>query len=218
MPASLADAGVRAPAARSRAITAARSTLADGCTTTTNPTNASAASPTAARGPTNRALNSTAPQTIVTFAPDTAVRCVSPAARNSASCRADTGGVAEDQSRKHRRLIGGQAPRDAVRERARTRWAARWTARPRRGRLSGRRKHGDSEIAPPRPADPGAECGGPARRQLGEPGDRRENHDPAGHFVAADGLQRPPEHDRPPPSDRGVRWRDDDGDDVAERR
>ncbi len=41
------------------------------------------ASPTAARGPISRAENSTAPQTIVTLAPDTAVRCVKPAVRNS---------------------------------------------------------------------------------------------------------------------------------------
>ena len=42
-----------------------------------------AASPTAARGPISRDENSTAPQTIVTLAPDTAVRCVRPAVRNS---------------------------------------------------------------------------------------------------------------------------------------
>ncbi len=64
-------------------ITAARSTLADGCTTTTNPNSVTAASPTAARGPISAALNSTAPQTIVTFAPDTAVRCVRPDVRKS---------------------------------------------------------------------------------------------------------------------------------------
>src|SRR5437588_12501747 len=57
-------------------MTAARSTLADGCTTMTNPSNATAASTTAALGPSNRAENSTAAQTIVTLAPDTAVRCV----------------------------------------------------------------------------------------------------------------------------------------------
>ena len=44
----------------------------------TNAINASAASATAIRGPTNAAISSTVPQTIVTFAPDTAVRCVSP--------------------------------------------------------------------------------------------------------------------------------------------
>ena len=55
-------------------ITAARSTLALGCTTTTNKTSAPAATVTAGRGPITRAHNSTAPQTIVTLAPDTAVR------------------------------------------------------------------------------------------------------------------------------------------------
>ena len=64
-------------------ITAARSTLAEGWTTTTNSANVTPASPTAARGPISRAENSTAPQTIVTLAPDTAVRCVKPAVRNS---------------------------------------------------------------------------------------------------------------------------------------
>jgi hypothetical protein len=56
------------------AITAARNTLADGCTTMTNATSAVAASATAMRGPTNVAVSSTAPHTMVTFAPDTAVR------------------------------------------------------------------------------------------------------------------------------------------------
>ncbi len=65
-------------------MTAARSTLADGWTTMTNANRAIAASATAIRGPTNAAVNNTAPHTIVTFAPDTAVRWVSPAARNSA--------------------------------------------------------------------------------------------------------------------------------------
>ena len=64
-------------------ITAARSTLAVGCTTMTNSSRATPANPTAARGPINRDENSTAPHTIVTLAPDTAVRCVSPAVRNS---------------------------------------------------------------------------------------------------------------------------------------
>ena len=65
-------------------ITAARSTLADGWTTMTNPTRATRRARRPARGPTSAAVNNTAPQTIVTLAPDTAVRCVSPDARNSA--------------------------------------------------------------------------------------------------------------------------------------
>jgi hypothetical protein len=65
-------------------MTAARSTLAEGCTTMTNASSANAASVTAARGPTNPAANSTAPHTMVTLAPDTAVRWVRPDARNSA--------------------------------------------------------------------------------------------------------------------------------------
>ncbi len=64
-------------------ITAARSTLAVGCTTMTNTSKATPASATAVRGPISRDENSTAPHTIVTLAPDTAVRCVKPAARNS---------------------------------------------------------------------------------------------------------------------------------------
>ncbi len=71
-------------------ITAARSTLAVGCTTNTNTTNARAASTTAARGPISPAKSSTAPQTMVTLAPETAVRCVSPAVRNSATVAAGT--------------------------------------------------------------------------------------------------------------------------------
>ena len=64
-------------------ITAARNTLADGCTTMTKATSASAASPTASLGPNNAAVIKTVPQTMVTLAPDTAVKCVKPATRNS---------------------------------------------------------------------------------------------------------------------------------------
>src|SRR4029079_12643425 len=55
-------------------ITAARSTLADGCTTMTNATSATAASATAPLGPNRDADINTAPQTTVTLAPDTAVK------------------------------------------------------------------------------------------------------------------------------------------------
>jgi len=55
-------------------IAAARNTLGDGCTITTNANSVTAASATATRGPTNAAPSSTAPHTMVTFAPDTAVR------------------------------------------------------------------------------------------------------------------------------------------------
>ena len=75
------------------AITAARNTLADGWTTMTNATSAVAASATAMRGPTSVAVSSTAPHTIVTFAPDTAVRCVSPDARNCAVVSAESADV-----------------------------------------------------------------------------------------------------------------------------
>ncbi len=51
----------------------------------TNASSANAASATATRGPTNAAVSNTAPHTMVTLAPDTAVRCVSPDARNSAA-------------------------------------------------------------------------------------------------------------------------------------
>lgn len=55
----------------------ARSTLAEGCTTITNAMSANAARLTATRGPTSAADNRTAPHTMVTLAPETAVRCVS---------------------------------------------------------------------------------------------------------------------------------------------
>ena len=74
-------------------ITAARNTLAVGCTTMTKATSANAASTTAARGPISRAENSTAAHTIVTLAPDTAVKCVMPAARNSRPVSAVTAEV-----------------------------------------------------------------------------------------------------------------------------
>ena len=74
-------------------ITAALSTLAVGCTTTTKTTRASAASSTAGRGPISPADSSTAPHTMVTLAPDTAVKWVSPAVRNSAVVAVDTAAV-----------------------------------------------------------------------------------------------------------------------------
>ena len=58
-------------------ITAARNTLAVGWTTITNATSAMRRERTAARGPISRAENSTAAHTIVTLAPDTAIKCVS---------------------------------------------------------------------------------------------------------------------------------------------
>ena len=68
-----------------------------------------AASTTAARGPISRAENSTAAHTIVTLAPDTAVKCVMPAARKSRLVSAvNRRGVAEDQGGQHRGLIGRQ--------------------------------------------------------------------------------------------------------------
>ena len=171
-------------------ITAARSTLADGWTTMTNATSATAASATAKRGPTNPAVSSTAPQTIVTFAPDTAVRCVSPDARNSAAGLArQRGGVTEDERGKHRRLVGRQGRARRGGERAahplrrslnRCGLTERW--------LTGCRQNGDGEIAPRRPGDPGVERGRLARGQLGEADDGGENHYPTGHFVGVDGL------------------------------
>lgn len=56
----------------------------------TNATNATAAHTTAARGPINRAETSAAAHTIVTLAPETAVKCVRPAARNSRLVKAVT--------------------------------------------------------------------------------------------------------------------------------
>ena len=74
-------------------INAARNTLAVGCTTMTKANRANAASSTATRGRSNRAENSTAPHTMVTLAPDTAVKCVMPAARNSRPVSAATAEV-----------------------------------------------------------------------------------------------------------------------------
>ncbi len=81
------------PANAMAPITAARSTLAVGWTTMTKPTRADAASGTASRGPSSRADNSTAPHTMVTLAPDTAVKCVRPAARKSRPVAAVTAEV-----------------------------------------------------------------------------------------------------------------------------
>ena len=68
-------------------MTAARSTLGDGRARTTNPTSASPAPAAHTRGParSSRSRNSTAPATTARFAPDTAVRWVSPAARKSSA-------------------------------------------------------------------------------------------------------------------------------------
>ena len=109
-------------------ITAARSTLAVGCTTITNTTSATAASATAARGPTSRADSNTAPQTIVTLAPDTAVRCVRPAMRNSAVVVAVTVAVSP-RTRPGSIAAGpaGNASRAAAANRVRTPAATRWT-------------------------------------------------------------------------------------------
>ena len=63
-------------------ITAARRTLAVGSTITTKPASVTPASTDAARGPISPAASSTAPHTMATFAPDTAVRWVKPAVRN----------------------------------------------------------------------------------------------------------------------------------------
>ena len=109
------------------AITAARNTLADGCTTMTNATNAAPANTTAVRGPTNTAVSSTAPQTIVTFAPDTAVRCVSPDARNSAVVSADSAEVSpRTRAGSIAAWSAGKASRAAVANALRTRCPARW--------------------------------------------------------------------------------------------
>ncbi len=167
-------------------ITAARSTLADGWTTMTNATSATAASATAKRGPTNAAVSSTAPQTIVTFAPDTAVRCVSPDARNSAavspvsaevSPRTSAGSIAAWSAGKRRAGRVGERGAYPLRRPLNRRG---FTER----RLASCRQNGDGEVAPRRPGDPGIERGGLARRQLGEADDGGENHDAARRFVS----------------------------------
>jgi hypothetical protein len=109
-------------------ITAARSTLAVGCTTMTNATKAIAASPTAGRGPISRAENNTAPHTIVTLAPDTAVRCVRPAARNSRAVVVVTAEVSPSTSAGSIAACGaGSTCRAAAANRPRTAYAARCT-------------------------------------------------------------------------------------------
>ena len=66
---------------------AARTTLGDGRTRMTKPTSATAQSPAASHGPArdHRASRSTAPTTMATLLPDTALRCVMPVARKSSS-------------------------------------------------------------------------------------------------------------------------------------
>ena len=88
----------------------------------TNTTNATPASATAARGPISRDENSTAPHTIVTLAPDTAVRCVKPAARNSrlvtvltaeVSPSTSAGSIAAWSAGSTRRAVAANAARTA---------------------------------------------------------------------------------------------------------
>lgn len=118
-------------------MTAARSTLAVGCTTITNASSATPASSTAARRPTSRADSSTAPHTMVTLAPETAVRCVMPAARNSRPVSAVTADVSPRTSAGSIAAWSpGSTSRAVVANRARTACAARCTgpARPVVGR------------------------------------------------------------------------------------
>jgi hypothetical protein len=87
---------LRAQSTASRAIapiTAARSTLASGWTTTTKAARVAPASTTATRGPSSPAASRTEPQTMVTLAPETAVRCVRPAVRNAATVPESTAEV-----------------------------------------------------------------------------------------------------------------------------
>lgn len=68
-------------------IVAARTTLGDGRTRMTKPTSATPHSPAASHGPAraHRASSNTAPTTIATLLPETALRCVIPVARKSSS-------------------------------------------------------------------------------------------------------------------------------------
>ncbi|CAG6857444.1 hypothetical protein PICSAR132_02426 [Mycobacterium avium subsp. paratuberculosis] len=120
---------VSMPANAMAPITAARNTLAVGCTTTTKATSASAASRTAARGPISRAENSTAAHTIVTLAPDTAIRCVMPAARKSRPVGVGTAEVSPSTSAgSSAAWSAGSVSRTAAAKRRRTSCAARCTA------------------------------------------------------------------------------------------
>lgn len=111
------------------AITAARTTLAVGCTTMTKATSASAARATAARGPIRRAENSTAAHTIVTLAPDTAIKCVMPAARKSRLVSLGTAEVSPSTSAGSIAACSpGSVSRTAAANRLRTPCAARCTA------------------------------------------------------------------------------------------
>lgn len=109
-------------------IAAARNTLAVGCTTMTKATSASAASTTAVRGPINRAENSTAAHTIVTLAPDTAIRCVMPAARKSRPVSPGTAEVSPSTSAGSSAASSpGSVSRTVAENRPRTACAARCT-------------------------------------------------------------------------------------------
>ena len=120
---------VSMPASAIAPITAARSTLAVGCTTNTNATSATPARTTAALGPITRAQNSTAPHTIVTLAPDTAIRCVRPAVRKSAPFWSLTADVSPStRAGSIAACSAGSVPQAAAAKRPRSRWAACCTA------------------------------------------------------------------------------------------
>ena len=173
-------------------ITAARSTLADGWTTTTKANSATAASATAIRGPTSAAVNSTAPHTMVTLAPDTAVRWVSPAARKSAvGLSRHRRGVAEHQRGQHRRLSAGSTVRAAsAKPRADAVRGPLDRRRLTECRLARRRQHRDGQVASRRRADAGAEADRPARGQSANSAAEAKTTTRPDHFAAVECLQR----------------------------
>ena len=177
-------------------ITAARNTLAVGCTTTTNPASPSAANTTAARGPINRAENSTAAHTIVTLAPETAIKCVMPDARNSRLVsRGHRRGVTEHQGGQHRRLLGRQCVANGGGESTahRVRGPLRGT-RGAHGRPARRVEHRDRQVTAGRTGDAGSEPHRLADHHSTEVGGAGENDDPTRYLLGAQPLQGGPEH------------------------
>ena len=174
-------------------ITAARSTLADGCTTMTNASSANAASATATRGPDQCGGEQHRP------ADDGHVGArhrgqVRQARRRGTPPPSDASSVDVSPSTSAGSIAAwsaGSAARAASAKPVRTPCAARWTgdASPNVGSPVADR-HRDGEVAPGRPGDAGAEARRPARGQLGEAHGRVRKRLPAQTFRCRRSLQR----------------------------
>ncbi len=137
--------------APSRPIAPARSTLADGLATTTNPTIVAAAHSALDRTPTRvrRSAASTAPVMITTFPPLTAVRCVSPAARKSARRPGSSSLTSPSTSPGNRPRTGCGRTVAAARRSARSRPATRWYQTGPATSLDGPWTNSTAPISPP---------------------------------------------------------------------